>query len=194
MTPTELMDFVYSWINKVINTDAIPARDLKIIEEYQSAPRPDLPYLTISNPFGFHPIGRATKGGIKVNDSGIPIDEEGDPIAPGENGVQEMVQDFQATITLKEIGSRNESTGVPNGGDGRFLQELLMSIEKEEIQQLGATNQVAFLTELGISASPEERGGEWDLIEMLDIQFGFAVKATERLSWIDTVDWDYTFE
>lgn len=173
MKPVELSGVIYNWVDLVLNTNLLYS--IPIIYENPIAPAPSSPYIVIGNPFAIGKQGRSVAADTR------------------EDGSRTVIQDMEATISIIEVGEYNDD-GTLSGGDGRFLQDLSMSIETSEIQQFFKTNNVAYRIEEDMSPSPREMGAEWDLTEIMDIRFGFAASVEEVGGWIGAVDYmsDFT--
>lgn len=173
MRPLDLANFLQIWANQVINTEQ--SQNIPIIFENQGAPRPVPPYVVIGSPFGIAIQGAASKGDVR------------------DDGTRDLIQDLEATVSMMEIGAYANS-GIPNGGDGRFLQDLSLSIEREDIKELFRDNGIAYRQEIDMDPLPQEREGIWDLVQVMDIRFGFAARVIETTSWIETIEYNPNYE
>lgn len=107
MTLDGMYSFLYKWINYTLNTKY--GIGIQIIKGSQNAPKPDVPYVVIHRP----PMSNRKVGNTQVLKD--YIDDEDDSYRTYSNT-------WRASINIEEVGS-----------NGRILQNLMNSLEEDDI-------------------------------------------------------------
>ena len=163
---TTLYSFMYSWVKKVINTDG--GRTLDIQQSHQDVGSPAEPFLTIA----YSPIRQKVGRNSKTEPAG-PIDpelNEGDVVSYGS---------YQVRLEFWETG-----------GNGDLLNELINSIERDEIQEFFNAANVAFYSSEPVLPIPSLNGEKWRRESVVEILFGVSSSMIENTGWIETVEFN----
>jgi len=162
----DFYEFLYDWINKVINIDG--GENIIIIQSHQNTPIPEYPYITIEYNPNKEKIGRSGK-----------TEPAGDTAE--EPGLVKIYGMYQNRVEIRETG-----------GDGDRLQALLDSIERTEIQDFFNQANVALYDSEPIQSIPRLDGKEWIREAVVEILFGISSVIEENTGWVETVNYEGT--
>lgn len=155
----DLLDFLWGWINQILNTEE--ELNIPIIFGEQNAPAPieEGAYIVIHQPMINTKIGYARKSGVNIN------------------GDQTIGSDYEVTVQLDEIA-----------GKGDLLQILIESIERPSIQQLFKNKRVSFMRNENINRIPNMTENIWELRSTVDIILAYGYGIIENVNWIEEVE------
>jgi len=162
MTNTTFYEFLYDWIDLVINT--IGGRTIPIIQSHQNAPEPSGQFIVIEYSPNKQKIGRAC-----VTEP-LPA---GDP----NEGQTQIISNYNQRAEFWEVG-----------GDGNLLAEIVESIEREQIKTFFNTKDVSFFRAEPIQSIPRLENEKWVQQSVVEILFGVASEIKETPGWIETVE------
>jgi len=164
MSDTRIYDFLYAWAVKVLNTDRPLEAATTIIAAHEDAPLPSGTFITINTDPSRNKIGSFSS----VNDlvTGSP------------DYKRTLVNDYELTVELRQVG----------GGNG-LLRILVDSIERQEIKDLFAANNVAYLGEGQITYLPVLQGEKWRQESLVELRLGTAEGTTEQPSYIGDMEY-----
>jgi len=171
MNSTELFNFLYDWIDKVLNTDL--GLNVPIIQSNQNAPRLKTQHIIIDYVPNRSKTGRATRT------DPAPAPDDPDDADEMEEGKILIIEDYVFTLDLRE-----------ENGSGDYLKHIIDSIERFSIQKYFFDNKVAYLENGNIIPVPRLNNEEWIKQSVVEIRLGLSTFIeTMEDSWIETVDY-----
>lgn len=169
MNASTLYNFLYFWIDLILNTEL--SLGIPIIQEYQDAPAPDERYIAIDSSPDRTTIGRAYRT--------EPINDPGP-----EEGLVNIVNDDELMLELREVN-----------GTGDLLRVLTASIERASVQLLFAENKITYFGDEGVKIINRTNDNKWIKEAVVEIRLGVGEGIeTFEDSWIDTVEYSNNFE
>ena len=171
MTSEQLFEFLYDWIDKVLNEKR--KLNVPIIESHQDAPRLKTAYVVIEYAANMNKTGRST------NTEPAPApDDPNDETEQAEGNVF-MIEDYLYSLDLRE-----------ENGTGDYLKYIIDSIEDPEIQEYFFDNKVAFIGSGNIQQVPSINNNKWIKQAVVEIQLGLPTyNETTDSSWVDSVEY-----
>jgi hypothetical protein len=169
MGVVEIVDvrtFLRSWIIQILNTEG--GESLPVIASHQNAPRPTdgSPYIVLERSPGRTRIGRSY---ATVADA---------------LGNQSLYEDWEDVWVLEEVN-----------GEGDRVARLLESTERQDIISLFAGNGTAYLGQASpINALREQENDRWYYRHTVEIRLGIRSQTDYTPGYIETVDYDGTYE
>jgi hypothetical protein len=171
MTSEQLFEFLYDWIDMVLNTQR--KLNVPIIESHQDAPRLKTTYIVIEYAADMSKTGRATL----TDPASAPDDPEDE--AEQEEGNIFIIEDYKYVLDLRE-----------ENGSGNYLKYIIDSIENPEVQEYFFNNKIAFMGNGNIQPVPSINDNKWIKQAVVEIQLGLPTyNESSSGSWIDSVDY-----
>lgn len=169
MTTNELNSFLYTWINKILNTEN--NLGYEIIFSNRNAPNPSLPYFVIHDPpVSNQDLGRGNWGKWEFTNE------------PQDEGEVCYTKQYEASISLEEVG-----------GSGDVMKLLLNSLNRQDIKDLFSSNKVGFLRNEPINPATDITEDLITRRAIMDIFVSIVDEGSYDPGYIDTVDYDGTY-
>lgn len=159
MTESQLLDFLYDWIDLVLNTNL--SLNIPIIKGKQNAPRPDEQYICIQQVLNKRKIGKTCRDIFTDSVAGTTL----------------IIEDWQAIVTIQEIK-----------GSGDLLTTLIDSQGLTEIRQFWSDNSIAYMREEFIGDISDLTENIWELRSAADIVINYPRTLEEETSIIENVE------
>jgi len=170
VTDTQLYEFLWTWINTILNVDAVPIPNplIVIIPSEEDSPPPTTNYITINITFNRRKIGRMTAGDVQSDDTP----------GGGADDFRTQVNDYEYLVELRQ-----------SVGYGNLLQTLIDSIELNNIKDLFSTNNVTYYGQENIQSIPQVKGQRWRKEAVVELRLGVATGSKEKVPYIETVEY-----
>jgi hypothetical protein len=172
MNNSELYNFIYDWIDLVLNTNK--ELNVPIIQSHQNAPFLQARHIVIEYAPAKEKFGRASK----TTPAQAP-EESGDL----EEGTVFSVEDYECTVDIRE-----------ENGNGDYLCYIIESIELPEVMEYFFENKVACLGNGNITPVPRLNDSEWIKEAVVEIRLGIPAFQQYISNTIETVDYTFTPE
>lgn len=162
MTSDELYEFLYDWVNKVINVDpeTPPSPAIPIVASYDNGPPPKVKYISINPDTNQNKNGRASAGDVNTGTL-----------------KRTLVNDYEMTVEIREVGGGND-----------LLRLLIDSIERQEIIDLFTANDLVYYGEGPITIAPTLQQSVWRQESFVELRLGKAEGTVEESSYIESVE------
>jgi len=168
MKATDIYNFIYDWVDLVVNT--IGGRSIPIIESHDNAPAEAGVFITIK----YAPM--RTKEGRPSIESDVEV-EDG---APAEDpGTRSQYQDQLLLVELWETDAY-----------GDCLNELSNSGELDAVLTYFCENGFVYVRDEGVKVVPRlQDDNKWKRESMLEVVMRIANVTEETLQWIESVNY-----